>query len=117
MPAPKRRDYDDPQFGEFWSAYPKRTGKRAAWKSWLAAVKRAGPAEIIAGARAYAAVRAGEDPTYTKDPVGWLNADRWADELAPAARHNGHRPYRDPEDQSAYYESMWPEHDQLGAPA
>jgi hypothetical protein len=108
-----RADYDDPQFADFWGTYPKKVGKRAAWKQWLLAVKRADPAEIITGTKRYAAQLAddGTDPKYIKDPSGWLSADRWADEppAAPRRPASGHVPYQDPEDQSAYLEPMFPD--------
>jgi hypothetical protein len=63
----------------FWDAYPRKVGKQAARRSWDRAI-RAGvdPAEIVAGARRYAA-DPNRDPQYTKHPQGWLTDGRWAD--------------------------------------
>lgn len=69
-------------FEAFWAVYPRKAGKRAAREAWAKAVKRANPADIIAGA-----VRYRDDPNrddaYTKYPQGWLNADRWEDDPLP----------------------------------
>lgn len=75
------------KFAEFWSAYPKKVGKRAAERRFREALKRASHEEIMAGVRRYAdAVRAaGTEPRHVKNPEGWLNADRWADEVQAAA--------------------------------
>jgi hypothetical protein len=77
-------------FDEFWQAFPRRIGKDAARKAYAAAIKRATPEEIIAGARAYSAIRMAEpDPErrerFTKHPSSWLNGGHWADE-APQFR-------------------------------
>ncbi|WP_276670260.1 hypothetical protein [Schaalia cardiffensis] len=72
----------DPDFDAFWDTYPRRVGKDAARKAWRKAIKRAKPAEIIAGAARYR-----DDPNrveeYTKHPGPWLNAGRWADDPLP----------------------------------
>lgn len=108
--SPPKRGYDDPEFAEWWAAYPKKTGKRAALQAFGQAVKRADLADILSGTKRYADERAGQEAKYTKDPSGWLNADRWADEPAAAGRRPpGHRPYRDPDDQSAYAQPMFPD--------
>lgn len=79
----------DDAFAEFWRAYPRREAKAAAQKAFQAALKAGGDAEaIIAGARRYANLRAGEpDPDarhrYTALPASWLRNERWLDE-APA---------------------------------
>jgi hypothetical protein len=76
-----------PAFDRFWSTYPRPVAKEAAWKAFVAAVKRgADPEALIEGAARYAAERASEDPRYTKHPATWLNAGCWQDEpQAPQA--------------------------------
>lgn len=81
-PALKAVD-DDPQFAEFWEAYPRHVAKGMARKAWRSALKRAAAAEMIAGARRYAD-DPGRTPQYTKHPATWLNGDCWADEPSPA---------------------------------
>lgn len=74
----------DSFFAEFWSVFPKKVAKLSAEKRFTILVKNgADPAEIIAGARAYRESRHGEDPQFTKQPDGWLNAGRWQDEPDP----------------------------------
>ncbi|WP_274611509.1 helix-turn-helix domain-containing protein [Rhodoplanes elegans] len=83
----------DRAFAEFWDAYPRRKAKGAAERAFAAALKAgADPAAVIAGARRYAAERAGQDPKFTKHPTTWLNAEAWLDEpdaLDGAARRTG----------------------------
>jgi hypothetical protein len=73
------------RFDEFWAVYPRRVAKEAAKRAWAKAIKLAAAAEIIAGARAYAAVP-GREPKYTKHPATWLHGGCWQDER-DAERH------------------------------
>lgn len=77
-------------FGDFWTAYPRKVGKRAARTAFDKAVGRALPEVVIAGAE-----RLRDDPNreaeYTPHPSTWLNRDGWEDDPLPA--RNGHAPY------------------------
>jgi len=75
---------DTPESEEFWRAYPCRDDKYRFRFAFAEALKKASAAELIAGARRYAAKRAGEDPKWTKLAVNWLREERWLDEPAPA---------------------------------
>jgi hypothetical protein len=70
-------------FDAFWDVYPSTAGKAGARKAWAKAVRRASPADIIAGAKRYR-----DDPNredrYTKHAQGWLNDGRWEDGPLPA---------------------------------
>lgn len=79
-PQTPHRDPDayTPEFEAFWTAYPRRKAKRAAWKAWKAAVKRADPEAIIAAAKAEA--RRPCETKFRQYPATWLNADAWDDE-------------------------------------
>ena len=71
------------RFAEFWTAYPKKVGKEAAWKSWQ---KRRPDAEL--SARIVAAVGEQkawpqwreENGRFIPNPATWLNQGRWQDE-------------------------------------
>lgn len=77
----KREEYDDPRFAELWTAYPRKAGKRAAWRAWLAAENRgADLAAIVKAALRFAEQRAGQDPKFTPHPATWLNGARYDDE-------------------------------------
>jgi hypothetical protein len=80
IPTPKtiKSTLDEPLFEDFWGVYPRKIGKGAARKAYRNALKRACEAEILAGAKAYAASK--PDPKYTAHATTWLNADRWLDE-------------------------------------
>ena len=74
-------DYDsDPVFGHFWSVFPKKKGKPAAYAAWQNALRRgADPNVIIKEAERYRDDTS-RDPGRTKYPQGWLNDERYADE-------------------------------------
>lgn len=79
--SPARASFDD-----FWTAYPRHAGKRDASKAWAAAVKRADPVQIIAGASRFAADPNRED-AFTAFPATWLRRDGWdEDPLPPRSR-------------------------------
>lgn len=70
-----------PRFDEFWTAYPRRVGKRKAEQAWTSALKRgAAPGLVIAAARSYAERTTDTDPQYVAHPTTWLNAARYDDE-------------------------------------
>ena len=79
-------DYDsDPVFGHFWSVFPKKKGKPAAYAAWQKALSRsADPNVIIKAAERYRDDPA-RDPERTKYPQGWLSDERYADEADSAA--------------------------------
>lgn len=79
---PKRPAYPD-DFETFWRTYPRRTGKREAFRAWKDALKRESADVIIAGAKRYAADPNRSDE-FTKHPAPWLKGDRWADDPLPA---------------------------------
>jgi hypothetical protein len=74
-------DYDsDPVFGHFWSVFPKKKGKPAAYAAWEKAMARgADPNVIIKAAERYRDDPS-RDPEKTKYPQGWLSDERYADE-------------------------------------
>ena len=66
------------QFDEFWKEYPRKEGKKPAFKAFRSALSRATFEDILAGVIAYKQserVRKG----YIKLPAGWLNEDLWED--------------------------------------
>lgn len=72
----------DSSFDEFWSAYPRRSGKIKAKDAFRKASKECDPQTIIAGAQAFA-----DDPNrqqeFTPHPATWLNQGRWEDDPLP----------------------------------
>jgi hypothetical protein len=80
-PGRQNYDYDsDPVFGHFWSVFPKKKGKPAAYASWQKALARgADPNVIIKAAERYRDDPS-RDPERTKYPQGWLSDERYADE-------------------------------------
>jgi len=75
---------------EFWPAYPRRNGsnpKHPAKTKFVDHVRKGvDPAEIVAGAKAYAAFMAADDPKFVKQAEVWLNKRCWADEYGERAQ-------------------------------
>lgn len=95
------------QFDEFWTAYPRKVGKRVAALAFARRVAEgASPQELVAGAQRYAewiAAGAVESPRFIAHPTTWLNQGREADVLAdPSSMRNGQR-------RKAYVTEAWDE--------
>jgi len=67
-------------FEEWYAIYPLHKARLAAERSFLAALARASPAELLAGAARYRDECVGKEPRYIAHPASWLNAGRWKDE-------------------------------------
>lgn len=75
-------------FDEFWSAYPRKVGKQAAWKAWSKLKPSAELTKAILAAVEYQR----NCPQWQKDggqyipnPATWLNQGRWEDKLPTPA--------------------------------
>lgn len=84
--AKRRRTYT-PEFEEFWSAYPKKSGKGDAQDAWTkinpnAELKAKILWSLEAQKRSHDWTK--ENGKYIPNPSTWLNQDRWEDELTPA---------------------------------
>lgn len=75
-------DFDREFETEFWPSYPRKVGKGQALKAYRAARKQSDCQTITAGARRYAAERAGQDQQFTRHAATWLNGQGWLDEPA-----------------------------------
>ena len=83
----QKKDILSEAFNEFWSAYPKRAAhsRHKAAENYAKAIKDGATHEqIMAGVKAYAASRVGQDPVYTAMAATWLNQRRWEDDFTPA---------------------------------
>ena len=74
-----------PAFLDFWTAYPRKTAKGAAWKAW--------PGDgilpaILSALEWQAALPNWQDWQFIKHPATYLNARMWEDEK-PANAHHG----------------------------
>lgn len=76
-------------FDTFWSAYPRKTAKQDAYKSWL----KLNPDERLLAAILAAVERQKQWEQWRKGivphPATWLNQRRWEDEMPPPSL-NGH---------------------------
>ena len=101
-----------PSFDDFWTHWPRKTGKPTAAKAFANAVrkKRADPEAIVAACQAYAerCRQVDRDPNFIPYASTWLNGERWNDDLDAVmplgrpASPNGYTPYRNPTDPNAY---------------
>lgn len=69
-------------FDDFWKAYPRKVGKKAAKTAWLKAVKSGVSPEVILNAL-MKQKESGiwRETRYTPHPATWLNQGRWDDEV------------------------------------
>lgn len=82
------KDDDDMDFFErvFWSKYPKKVGKKAAFKSFKAVMKQVDRGkvhygEFMTGFEKYVSSMQGKDLQYVKHFATWLNGEHWTDEV------------------------------------
>jgi hypothetical protein len=79
-------------FNAFWSAYPKRVGKKEASRAWDRAKDRPPIADILA-----AILRAEQSKQwrdgFIPNPATWLNQGRWDDEVTPQPTDKTGRPH------------------------
>ena len=80
------------RFEQFWAAYPRHTGKKAAQQAF----KRLDPDEDLLQSMLKAIAAWSKSQQWTKDggqfiphPATWLNGRRWEDELPPAQQAAG----------------------------
>jgi hypothetical protein len=94
------------EFDEFWNEYPKKEGKKPAFKAFASALRRATFEDILAGV-----IRYKNSDRVTRGYVmlasRWLNEDHWEDHLEPskdseAAERNKQRRERELEASRAY---------------
>lgn len=79
-------DDDEMEFFErvFWSKYPKKVGKKAAFKTFKRLMKEVDRGNIhygkmVLGFEAYLKEIAGKDLQYVKHLATWLNGEHWKD--------------------------------------
>lgn len=75
-------------FEEFWSTYPLRKGKAAAYRAWKSVEKKhpgVKPPQIITAVKAQVEADTFRSPhdgqLYIPHPATWLNAGRWDDDV------------------------------------
>lgn len=86
--AEKQPSAQERRFAEFWTAYPKKVGKKAAQKAWEKAKPDAELSEKIMQAVATAKTSEQwlrEGGRFIPNPSTWINQGRWDDEPLPPA--------------------------------
>ena len=87
IPHLETKEHLEEHFNHFYQQYPRRVGKGAARRAFIAATKKASPEKIEAGlAAAKAAWKdARTEQEFIPHPATWLNGERWADDLGSPA--------------------------------
>lgn len=98
---PSSSSTTDPEFNSFWSAFPKKLGKLAAWKAWTK-TKRPPLDEIlkVLNRQKNSDQWLRDNGQYVPNPATWITGRRWEDEFGtPEAVHDESGPifgnYRD----------------------
>lgn len=102
-PMPRKREREkeektsstdvEDRFDDFWAAYPRKVSKKNAKTKWDGLMKRRiDPDRIISGAKVYARACVGVQAEHIKHPDGWLNGERWEDDVRPITSAAGARP-------------------------
>lgn len=75
-------------FDQFWSIYPKKTGKAPCIKKWIAIIKsNIEPTAIIVALQNQIRMKyLSTDIRYCPNPLTWLNQERWNDEIAETVK-------------------------------
>lgn len=71
------------EFEEWWSVYPRKVKKLAAFQSFQRVVKRIGRENLpmlLEITRTFAASDVGRDPKFCPHATSWLNQGRWEDD-------------------------------------
>ena len=80
----ERISLDESRFNEFWVAYPKKAGKKAAYTAWKKAKVTAELHQAILAAirlQKTSAQWQKDNGQYIPNPATWLNQGRWDDEI------------------------------------
>lgn len=77
-------------FETFWAVYPRHEHQGEARKAFAAALTRASPADIIAGALRYRD-DPNREPRFTCGPRRWLEGQSWLDDPLPPPAERSRR--------------------------
>ena len=75
-----------PEFERLWQAYPRKTGKGAAWAAWQRIRQRPDIETLVSAltAQSRSVKWTEEDGRFIPHPATWLNQRRWDDDLFSA---------------------------------
>jgi len=76
----KEKDIYTSDFLSFWSAYPRKVGKRAAFKAWIKS-NQPSLTVILESIERQKQTEQWKDEKFIPHPATWLNQGRWEDEV------------------------------------
>ena len=79
-PINKNLSENNIYFEEFWSRYPRKTGKGQARKAFDSAMKKATLSELMDGLDKFVSSSQGTETRFIAHASTWLNGERWLDE-------------------------------------
>lgn len=79
-PINKNLSENNIYFEEFWSKYPRKTGRGHARKAFDSAMKKATLAELMTGLDKFVSSSQGTETRFIAHASTWLNGERWLDE-------------------------------------
>jgi hypothetical protein len=68
------------EFETWWKGYPRKVGKGAARKAFVAALRKTDCGQLLEARNRYASSVKGQDPKFIAHPATWLSGERWEDE-------------------------------------
>jgi len=77
----KKQPEAQPDFDEFYAAYPRKVGKGNARKAYAKALKVATHDEIMFGLSQQRPSMEAKEKQFIAHPATWLNGERWDDEI------------------------------------
>lgn len=69
------------KYEAFWQAYPRKTGKLAAFRKYKMALQYIPHKELLEAVEVYAKSVEGKDKQFIPHPATWLHQGRWDDEI------------------------------------
>ena len=71
-----------PEFEKWWKAYPRKAGKKNAFRSWKRATRFISAEELLSITQVFANSPKGKDKRFCPYPATWLNQERYRDDMS-----------------------------------
>ncbi|MGB0145000.1 MAG: hypothetical protein ACPGAP_09530, partial [Akkermansiaceae bacterium] len=74
----KKAEYSE-DFLKFWEVYPRKKGKKDAFRAWPRAIEETDLETILKAVESQTRSKQWQEPKYIPHPSTWLNQGRWED--------------------------------------